>query len=82
MISFTVAQSDIVHGERGDCAWCPVALAMRRVLNKTVEVGRDYIQIERGKLIDLPKEVKTFVRDLDRNMPVRPFTFELEIDAD
>jgi hypothetical protein len=89
MITVEVTDSDIAAAEfyRG-CANCPVDRALQRVgIGAHVAHDRLTIQTLHGKATDLagleiplPNKAKKFLKMFDHRRPVKPFSFELNID--
>jgi hypothetical protein len=77
-ITVTVDQACIAEGERGNCAKCPVALAIYKRLGMRCEV--DYYNISFGDdRVQTPPCAGTFIVDFDAGRSVEPFTFELDV---
>lgn len=86
-----ITQEDIDQGQRHKPCLCPVALAVIRATGKReVYVHSSVIQIldiSRLTGVKLQKsyrtsvEVNKFIVDFDYGQPVRPFTFELGVQA-
>lgn len=79
-----VTQEDINNGRRGNCYYCPVALAVARIFNahNFIYVGAEGIcDVRKWTVPVLPPEVFDFICKFDRQFPVAPFTFELQIPA-
>lgn len=80
-MTITVTQDDINTGRTKNCGWCPVALAVRRLLvpGSSVSVSGTHVNISISKGLLLPIEAQKFIDRFDRGDPVVPFTFELHI---
>lgn len=80
-----VTQADIDKGVRGSCGKCPVALALNRATGRESSVDADSLGFEGGECkfdaCRAPVEVTAFVRAFDNTAPVKPFSFEIQIDA-
>ena len=78
-----VTREHISQGQRQECALCPVALAIKAVIPCTYcAVGVGSVQMIRRKQwydLDLPAKVQKFIKEFDLGLPVRPFSFELEL---
>jgi hypothetical protein len=72
-----VTEWDIRYGLKGNCSFCPVAIAMTSALQRRVHVA-----VTSGQFHDtwgafrLPAEVSSFIRAFDAGNPVEPFAFE------
>lgn len=78
-----VTQNDIDDGVRGNCANCPVALAIGRAFkSRIVSVGaiaRVHVwETDRTLYATFPENVYRFMGDFDNLYPVKPFSFEAE----
>jgi hypothetical protein len=83
-----VKQRHIMHGQRGKCNACPVALAIKEKVLKTtgVEVATYSVELTNwdGKnvkkvILNPPLGVARFVSYFDAGDPVQPFSFDLDI---
>ena len=85
-LTISVTQRDIDKGVRSDCAFCPIALAMRRELrrqgfvNNRVHVGGTlHVTTRRaGKVVGgyhLPQQAANFMGSFDNAIVVNPITF-------
>jgi hypothetical protein len=84
---FSVTQEDIERGEASNCAWCPVAWALRRF----DERAKDYCAVTRYNIrmgwhfdddavaARPTKSVRSFIHRFDSGLPVTPFNFALEL---
>lgn len=73
-----VKQIHINTGEKEDCRFCPVALALSDAMPEFCwEVRRHWIVIN-NELIKMPIIVQDFISAFDSGQPVEPFEFELE----
>jgi hypothetical protein len=84
--TINVTQDDIDHGQRGECAHCPIALAAQRVFpNKYVMVALVQMYLDSsvdvldGERIHLPEEATAFITAFDRCQPVSPFVFTVDV---
>jgi hypothetical protein len=83
-----VTQEHINNGIPTKCGLCPVALAINDVLNNTyyhayvyhneIDIANNSFAVKQS--FDLPESVKLFINKFDKNLPVEPFKFELDID--
>ena len=75
-----VTIDDTQNGSRLRC-FCPIALAMRRVIGQTVAVNGPsahwYDGMLRRKVL-LPTQAIAFIRRFDVGEAVEPFTFQVE----
>ena len=87
-VKVTIYEGDKIHGVRGDCVFCPVASALKRVVNKcsSVYVEDDAVTFSRDGSIDqhvyLPEGAQNWIEQFDANRDHRcpvPFSFDLEI---
>ncbi len=77
---FNVTQEDIDGAQRGHSMYCPVAIAMRRVLGPAaVLVGIAACALNNRVTRTFPYEVTEFIGKYDAGKPVEPFSFELTI---
>jgi hypothetical protein len=87
--TINVTARDIKYGRRCDGQSCPIARAVLRTkwgkdseaYNFTVaakSIIRFYLNRTPDR-IDLPQEANEFVRRFDRNQPVEPFSFTIEV---
>lgn len=77
-----VTQEDIDAGKRGNCFKCPVALAVKRVVNNGfVEAGIDSIRVNELDWYQTPTYVCSFMFLFDKfgsdSTFAKPFEFEL-----
>lgn len=81
-MTITVTQHDIDHGRRGDCVWCPIALAASRAIGAEVYAdGAEIFSINNRYQFqaETPEEACRFMEEFDAGEPVVPFSFELEV---
>jgi hypothetical protein len=71
-----VTQEHIDRGLRCSPGRCPVALALRSTLNKSVNVGKREAFIG-DAIVKLPDAAKIFIHNFDERLPVKPFEFDL-----
>ncbi len=77
-MKITVTQKDIKNGKH-NAAYCPIALAVDRVLgSKETIVGTNFVATHNG-LMDLPLKAKRFIEKFDAGKPVKGFTFKLKL---
>lgn len=88
-----VTKEDIENGVMRSSCYCPIALALKRVLKIPCEVDVcDYVfinnwELEKNASIHLPKAAIDFIGLFDRDrsltaksfLPINPFSFEVEI---
>lgn len=73
-----VTQEDIQKGECDSGFYCPIALAMNRVLgDSNSHVGKWVVTRGITSML-LPSEAITFIQAFDAKQPVEPFTFEMD----
>ena len=78
-----VNEHHISTGTKNNCYKCPIALAIRDMMenDEFVECGKSFIFIDKVHY-DLLKEVSDFIRNFDREVPkeelIKPFSFELD----
>jgi hypothetical protein len=82
-----VTQEDIDEGTKGDCTFCPIALAVDRALGGeccvAVTIFDVYItENAHAEVFPLPSEARQFIQRFDKGKPVSPFEFELDLDAE
>lgn len=84
-----VTQEHINKGERISCSRCPVALAIADITNVVVSVTTTcFYRLKKTrqdrfhlrKKVDMPLEVRKFVRRFDSYQPVEPFEFDLDVE--
>jgi hypothetical protein len=88
MTAISVTAEHIAAGQRGDCAFCPVALAVTGAFPRVAYL-RVYVHevVIRGAPetvmagVTMPLVAQRFIRDFDAGQPVEPFTFELDYPA-
>lgn len=84
-IQLRVTQEHIDHGQRKDCDNCPIASAMTDMAKTGVlgKVGFSYMHWHReGQILfecNQPVPMYQWRLRFDRNLPVQPATFELEV---
>lgn len=79
-LTVTVTREDIDAGEPRKTERCPVARALRRAGFRTAAVMCFTAHFGNcGPSATLPAEAVEFVRRFDRNEPVEPLTFALEV---
>lgn len=88
MTTISVTAGHITKGYPGDCALCPVALAITDALPGLAYLAIHYQDIDVGPrpdedviTIEMPAAVRDFIRAFDAFDPVEPFTFELDYPA-
>ncbi len=82
-IEVEVTNKDIVHGEKGESCYCPIARAIRPRINGDVAVTKSMLYLYVGKKdplgIRLPDKARAFTREFDSGKYVSPFSFSLKI---
>jgi hypothetical protein len=82
-VKIEVTQDDIEKGKRNQCNLCPVARAVKRVAHIWGVGSPGVYPTERmaplNSIADLPYKARTFVCRFDNALPVKPFTFTLNI---
>ena len=86
MTTITVTAEHMANGLPGDCASCPVALAVEDAFPRAtgVAVGHRYISIddEGGTVcLIIPDDVQDLIHDIDAGDYVEPFTFDMDYPA-
>lgn len=81
-IEITVTLKDIAGGVREDCAYCPIALAVKRAFPLASEVTVDYndLSFYHGSQIfsaDVPQHVADWMDSFDHARGVQPVSFPL-----
>lgn len=81
-----VTQDDIDGGRPEDDCRCPVSIAVRLATGIPTSVTGGVIIVDYAtpwqQEINSPEEVACFVSDFDGGLPVEPFSFELDFDAE
>jgi hypothetical protein len=82
-----VTLKDIEEGFRGSCYDCPVALAFKREVKPTTQIGLNvgterilHREVHEWDTYTLPKKAQTFIKRFDNGKRVEPFTFEIKKD--
>ncbi len=85
-VKVEVTFDDVAKGERGDCRYCPIALALERVLTERalfVVDGRTISwagpTVGAHGYVDLPESAREFIYVFDGAGDVEPFEFEIEL---
>lgn len=92
-ITFSVTQEHINEGEAKHCKHCPIALAVRKTISPFVDSsvgGYDIIINYRRVFVEgiaylnshsikLPDIAFKFIQHFDNQLPVEPFSFEVQI---
>lgn len=73
-ITVRVTALDIKYGQRGKAFRCPIALALKDMGYNNPAVGTDVI-IPDIDTFGLPKNAQDFIKNFDKGLPVKPFTF-------
>jgi hypothetical protein len=85
MTVVSVTKRDITKGEAGDPQSCPIALAIRRLVKKSVtadvqgDEGVEFIYKGKFCVRKLPVKAKDFIFDFDDLEAVEPFSFNMNI---
>lgn len=80
-----VTEEDILAGCRGHACYCPIALAIKRVIGRPIYVGvtHIYIKVAHKIIKPIPIKVESFVIQFDGvsdRALINPFEFELPIE--
>jgi hypothetical protein len=82
MITVQVTQRHIDKGEKNDCNYCPVGIAMRESTGCYVVVTQQAAAFTHDKYgtfaEKMPKSVERFIERYDRGESVKPFQFRLK----
>jgi hypothetical protein len=78
----SVSEIHIKSGIRTDCSRCPIALAIKDVLENESEisVGLGTLKVYEGGVTrhyELPSIAKSFISSFDSKLSVEPFEFEI-----
>lgn len=76
-----VTADDIANGEAGNCARCPIAIAIGRAApGRSPHVETDIVCIEDDHPVcaALPRAAQDFIGRFDNALPVEPVEFDLE----
>jgi hypothetical protein len=89
-VTIEVTAEDISRGKPRSTCGCPVALAINRQLKLsetehliTASVGRKFTQVltlRRVLVFWFPDNVQIFIDRFDSDQPVKPFSFEFELE--
>lgn len=76
-----VTEKHIRAGSKSNCFTCPVALALKDASGKPWNVGTTGVFPipDSDRNMRLPEEVTRFIRSFDLELPVKPFTFTLDL---
>lgn len=78
-MTIRVTEANIKEGHRGSCRQCPVALAMLRAGLLFAYVGPYMTWWDGTKhQVAIPEAVREFIFRFDGDMPVWPFSFQLD----
>lgn len=83
-VDVTAEDIEAGKGHAGRACKCPVALAMARATKNKVYVSQTrwatiLFDDKSWQEFETPTEAAEFISKFDANLPVEPFTFELEI---
>jgi hypothetical protein len=84
-MTIEVTKQDIINGVRCNPSMCPVALAVKRVVNKqlkhlSVNYKEVWYQTKDNVVVsELPVEAIKFIGAYDFRQPVKPFNFTLKV---
>lgn len=78
-LTVSVEQRHIEKGQRRNCYFCPIALAIQEQVNaQIVEVNCRYVKINHVIKRILPKIASDFIQNFDHKADaVTPFTFKI-----
>lgn len=86
IMKIKVTQKHIDKGRTGACRDCPIALAIRDVVDGQVTVTCAHVYLnalhvyKNDRVLNLPRSAVLFIRHFDRSRGLaKPFSFELEI---
>lgn len=83
MTTIHVTQDHIDSGLPAEPCYCPVALALEEQLGGVWFVDRGYLYKSSGSIfVNTPGIVLNFIDRFDEDLPVEPFSFELDLSAD
>lgn len=78
-ILIEVTEEDIRSGIRYDAWYCPIGIALSRILKTKIGVAKFYWDVDRGGDVRenyrLTEEAVQFVKDFDAGFDVSPFSF-------
>jgi hypothetical protein len=77
--TITVLQDDIDNGEKGVSSSCAIARAAKRDLSLDTVLVRPGLLAASGYYAQLPAEATCFILEFDRDIPVEPFKFEVDL---
>lgn len=85
-----VTLEDIICGEPGSCSACPIAQAITRACTPNPRTAKYVFRVSSGHVgvsargtgtsvawIELPREVRDFIRNFDVRNHVAPFEFDM-----
>lgn len=86
-VAFEVTERNIQLGVRQDCSFCPVAIAINKELDDSVQAfAMKNVLILQNKFnkefiysVTWPLKVESFIEDFDANKQIKPFKFKLDI---
>lgn len=79
-MTITVTQEHIENGRRGHCWTCPVALAVHSAGYPDAFIGPWTVRLNgfNDMMILMPLSAHNWISQFDRQIPVEPFSFELD----
>ncbi len=78
-ITIEVTDEDVLKGVPGECDYCPIAIAMQRVLLQPISVhDLGWNRMGEGKSYPLPASAHAFMRKFDDDEKPEPFTFTID----
>lgn len=83
-LEVVITREDIWNGVRRDCNACPIALAVKRLVNPStvVSVNGSSVILKSDKFIfrsSLPSQASDFVERFDNRSDAEPFSFNLYV---
>jgi hypothetical protein len=80
-MKISVTQKHIDEGNVGDCAACPIALALARAFETRDVYAGTYSLCVENKCFSTPEVARNFMGDFDAGGPVSPFSFDLPLES-
>lgn len=78
-LKVTVTRDHIKRGKPGESEYCPIALALKGMGKRHVQVGEVCCCWD-GGTADLPLKSTKFIERFDAKKPVKPFSFTLNVE--